>query len=307
MAGGADDGPKTRDQRGLAAQAAAIIAGKPDPLKTRRPAQADPDPDPDEGDEGTDEDLQQQRGQAGEGPELDEEGEEGEEGDGDGSADPDGKPASLDDVAKRLGMTRQELNSIPVQIGAESMTLGELKAKLPELVKLDQSREELDDERGTWELERIGSYRNLQAIIDQLPKNPQTVGMLRQLDAQHERNRERELENLHFARPRWADPTYATGARAKMTAVAKEYGFTAVEVGSVMDHRQVLLLQDYAELREKVKASRDSARKVNEPDGSRNQGQGPARGGAAQPGNRPRTKDTQAQTAAKVGAIMRRR
>jgi hypothetical protein len=167
----------------------------------------------------------------------------------------------------------------------------------------------LEDDRGQWELERVGAYRNLQALIDQLPRNAMTQGLLRQMEAQHESSRERELESLHFARPRWSDPAYATGARQKMTALAREYGFTQVEVASVMDHRQVLLLQDYAELREKVKSSRDMARKVNEPDGSRNAGQGaPARASRGdQSSNGRRTKDTQAVIASRVGAMLRKR
>jgi hypothetical protein len=300
-----EEGESRRDAGGLAAQAGAILRGESTGKKAQ-PRRADPDPEDDElppdFTDGDEEDGAGQGGGAGA-------GDAGDYDDDDGAGDgaPGGKPASLDEAAKQLGMTRQEFNAIPVQVGAESMTLGELKARLPDLLKLDQNREQLEDARGTWELERISAYRNLNAIIDALPKNAHTAGMLNALERQHEQNRNRELQSLHFARPRWADATYATGAREKMTAIARDYGFTKAEVQGVMDHRQVLLLQDFAELREKVKASRDAARKVNEPDGSRSAGQGAARGGAVVNNGQRRVKATQEGIAQRAGAIVRRR
>jgi hypothetical protein len=294
------DAPARGGQYGnLAQQAAALIAGR---------AQAGPDPEEGKGDEDPVDDEGAEPGRAvpddgaDEDPVDDEDsGEEGRQG----------ELLTADDAAKRLGLTRQQFNALQVQVGAESMTLGELKAKLPELLKLDKGRAELDDERGSWELERIASYRNLSAIIDALPKNAMTAGLLRQLEAQHENTRARELETLHFARPRWSDPNYATAAREKMHAVAKEYGFSRVELDGVLDHRQVLLLQDFADLREKVRSSRDQARKLAEGGAERPSGQKGAASASASSGNgsgmRRSQKPTQEAVARGVGSIMRRR
>lgn len=283
----------------LARQAANLISGKPATVK------GEAKPVEPEGDEDHEEDGGEHEG-PGAAPG---EGEEGEQDEGEGRGTP-GELATADDAAKALGLSRKEFNALTVQVGADSMTIGELKDKLPELAKLDRSRAELDDERGTWELERIASYRNLSAIIDALPKNAYTAGLLRQLEAQHENTRTRELEALHFARPRWADPNYSTEARAKIHAIAKEYGFTRAEVDGLMDHRQVLLAQDFAELRERVRASRESARKLAEGGVDRPSGQkGAARAdGLAGNGAQRRThKPTQESIAQRAGAIMRRR
>jgi hypothetical protein len=298
----AEDDPPAQGWQGgsLAARAAALIAGKADAGPDPEEGKADEDPVDDEGaepgravpDDGADEDP------------VDDE-------DGGDEAPAQGELLTADDAAKRLGLTRQQFNALQVQVGAESMTLGELKAKLPEVLKLDKGRAELDDDRGTWELERVASYRNLSAIIDALPKNAMTAGLLRQLEAQHENTRARELESLHFARPRWSDPNYATSAREKMHAVAKEYGFSRVELDGVLDHRQVLLLQDFADLREKVRASRDTARKLAEGGADRPSGQrGAAAAGPSVNGSGPRRasqKPTQEATARQAGSIMRRR
>jgi hypothetical protein len=282
----------------LAAQAAALISGEaaaPPPPEEKEPGDED----------GGDEEGERGRPTP--------EGEPGDEVDDDGDAgrEEQGQLLTADDAAKRLGLTRQEFNALQVQVGSESMTLGELKAKLPEVLKLDSGRAELDDARGTWELERIASYRNLSAIIDALPKNAFTAGLLRQLESQHETNRTRELESLHFARPRWSDPNYATAARGKILAVAKEYGFSRTEVEGLMDHRQVLLVQDFADLRERVRSSRDQARKLSEGGAERPSGQKGAASAAASSGNgsgmRRSQKPTQETIARNAGAIMRRR
>jgi len=284
----------------LAAQAAALIAGKAEAEPPAPPGEDFDDSDP--------ADIEGDEDAPGKAPAGDE---AGDEDDGDAGREEHGQLLTVDDAAKRLGLTRQEFNALQVQVGADSMTLGELKAKLPELMKLDSGRAELDDARGTWELERIASYRNLSAIIDALPKNAFTAGLLRQLEAQHETNRTRELESLHFARPRWSDPNYATAARGKILAVAKEYGFSRTEVEGLMDHRQVLLVQDFADLREKVRSSRDQARKLSEGGAERPSGQKGAASAAASSGNgsgmRRAQKPTQETIARNAGAIMRRR
>jgi hypothetical protein len=282
-------------------RAAALIAGTKDPGPAAKPDEGEGDED-DEGAAGGAED----EGEGGKGREGD-----GAEDEDEGAAAADAPLVSVDDAAKKLGLTREQFNALTVQVGGDSLTLGQLKAKLPEIARLDKARNELDDERGTWELERIASYRNLTAIIDALPKNAMTAGLLRQLEVQHENNRAREMETLHFARPRWQDATYAAAARVKIHAVAKEYGFTRAEVDGLMDHRQVLLVQDYAELRERVRASRDTARKLAEGSAERPAGQkGAAAPGALSNGTgreRRAQKPTQETIAKSAGSIMRRR
>jgi hypothetical protein len=285
-----------------ATRAAALIAGVADP------GPGDEEDAPEEGDAEAGEAVKPGKGQQDEpdGAEADDEGEQGDEGT---------PPESLRDARKKLGLSRNQMNALTVEVAGVAggtMTLGELLAKAPEIGKLDKQRTELDDERGSWELERVSSYRNISAIIDQLPKNAMTAGLLRQLEAQHENTRARELETLHFARPRWQDANYAQAARAKIHATAKEYGFSRAEVDGLMDHRQVLLVQDYADLREKVRAGRDQARKVAEGSAERPSGQRGAAAVPAPPANgsvqaRRANKPTQEVVARNAGAIMRRR
>lgn len=293
---GDDAPPVGRDSGSLAARAAALIAGQAEP-PARKPKEP---PQDDQAD-----DDEEEAGDATTG-----DGDEDIEADEDEQAADDAPVKTIDDAAKQLGLSRKEFNELEVNVRGETMTIGDLKSRMHEVLTLDKARDELDDERGKWELERIASYRNLNAIVDALPRNAQTQGLLKQLEQQHESTRARELENLHFARPKWADTAYATAARQKITALAREYGFSVAEVNGLMDHRQVLLVQDYAELRDKVKASREAARKVHEPTGERPSGQGAAARGAAghsANGSGRRIKESQSTLAARAGALLRRK
>src|SRR5262245_52258654 len=80
---------------------------------------------------------------------------DGEHDDGEGEQHGDDDSVTLDDLARHAGLTAQELNKLPVRVGPDSMTFGELKAKLPDLAKLEQSRAEFEERRDLAELELI--------------------------------------------------------------------------------------------------------------------------------------------------------
>lgn len=192
----------------------------------------------------------------------------GEQGDEDGQSEGDEagesaqlrKPETLDAAAKALGLTRSEFNALPVQVGPHTLTLGELKAKLPELMKLDLSRAEVDDARGEVELRRVDTERRSRAMLDAVP--PGALPLLEErVMYQHREQLRRESELLMSARPKWADQAYSSAERERMAGVGARYGFSKAEIGAMIDHRQVLLLQDFTALLEKVQAGKDAARK----------------------------------------------
>jgi hypothetical protein len=232
-------------------------------------------------------------------------GEEGDQADDDKGepAGQLGKPESLDAAAKALGLTRSEFNALPVQVGPHTLTLGELKAKLPDLVKLDQSRAEVDDARGEVELRRVDTERRSRAMLDAVP--PGALPLLEErVTLQHREQLRRESELLMSARPKWADQAYCSAERDKMAGVASRYGFSKAEIGAMIDHRAVLLLQDYAALLDKVQSGKDAARKTQ-------QGGDPLTARqvrtASQNGQRAAGRQaTQDEMAAKVGRILSR-
>jgi hypothetical protein len=288
---------------GLAGQMGALLRGEAPAKADMYPGQRDDEPPREDYDDSGDADAPHKP--AGEPDDL--AGQDEGELTGQDEAEGAGEAlATVDDAQKKLGLSKAEFNALQVRIGDQVMTLGELKGKLPDLVKLDADRETLETDRGTWELERVATYRNINAVLDQLPRNALTANLLREIAQQHEADRDRELQNLHFARPRWADAQYATGQREKMTSLAKQYGFARVEIESVLDHRHILMLQDFADLKEKFQSSRDAARKLSEPSQQR-KGSQPSVAQRHEPQTSRQAKPTFEDRARRAGSVIFKR
>src|SRR5262245_5845419 len=194
----------------------------------------------------------------------DDEGDAGEDDGADGEDDAHGDDDSvtLDDLARHAGLTAQEINKLPVRIGPDTLTLGELKARLPDLAKLDASRAEFEERRELAELEIIDAHRRVRAIVDAFPANSIPPQVMRRLDAAHQEAIARESDMLHRARPQWRDTKYATAERESMAKMGARYGFSTAELASSVDHRQVLLLQDFAHALARIDAAKAAARQV---------------------------------------------
>jgi hypothetical protein len=188
-----------------------------------------------------------------------------EHGGGKGDDEEQSRPGTLTDLAKAAGMSNAELNDLPIEAGGFSLTLRELKARLPELAKLERSRVELDEARGTLELERVDHARRIAAIVDAFPPGAVPRAVMERIEAQHEDLLRREAQMLYTARPEWAQQPYATEQRDKLAKFAKRYGFSAQEIASLADHRMVLFAQDYMTLQQRYDEAKGAARKVEAP------------------------------------------
>jgi hypothetical protein len=175
----------------------------------------------------------------------------------------DDDETSLDDLARALRVTPKELNKVTLQVGDQKLTLGELKAKLPMLAKLEQERAEFADQRQTTELEQIDAHRRIMAIIDSFPDRALPPAVLQRVNAQYEQNKRAQAELLTKARPQWGDAKYVESERPALVALGKRYGFSTAELGSIIDHRQILILQDFAHALARIDAAKGAGRRVD--------------------------------------------
>ena len=96
-----------------------------------------------------------------------------------------------------------------------------------------------------------------------MPDQSFPPAVLQRVNTQHEQNRRTQAALLTKARPDWGDPKYVERERGDMLDLAKRYGFTPAEVGSILDHRQILLLQDFTHALARIDAAKGAARKVD--------------------------------------------
>lgn len=84
----------------------------------------------------------------------------------------------------------------------------------------------------------------------------------RLVEQHHEAQRQREEALLFDRLPEWRDPQILKSDTAAIVAIAQEYGVTADEVGSIMDHRQLAMLRDLAKARRSQEAVTQKKAKV---------------------------------------------
>lgn len=178
----------------------------------------------------------------------------------DGGADDD---TTIEEVGKALRLNPTELNKVVLTVDGERVTLGQLKAGWSKVAKFDQERAEFEERVTTTELEQIDAHRRIMSIIDAFPANALPPAVLQRVNQQYEQNQRTEAALLTRARPGWGDPKYVERERSAMLDLAKRYGFTPAEVGSILDHRQILLLQDFAHALARIDAAKGAARKLD--------------------------------------------
>jgi len=218
----------------------------------------------DEGDQ-DDEGAQDEGAQGRERPAGRDDGDEavGDEAGSEGQDDGIEHETSMEDVARALKLKASELNKVAVTVDGGRVTLGELKAGWSKVAKLDQERAEFDERVTTTQLEQIDAHRRLMAIIDELPPQGLPPAVLQRVNQQYEQDKRAQAALLTKARPEWGDAKYVEKERGAMLDLAKRYGFTPAEIGSILDHRQILLLQDFARAQARIDAAKGAARKVD--------------------------------------------
>jgi hypothetical protein len=225
------------------------------------------------------------------------------QGEGEPGSAGEPEPFTLESIAERLELTNQELNKAVVRVGHEEMTLGELKAKLPELAKLEQTRAQFDERVGTWELSKIDAERQILAVIDAFPPGSVPPAVFAAVEARHNKERQRQAGLLVSARPSWGDPKYIETERAAINKAMSKYGLSAAELATVNDHRFVLAMQDFAALQSKFEKLKEA--------GQRREGSGgkpPSNKAPAAPnvnGTKPARYSRQ-EMAARASALMKR-
>jgi hypothetical protein len=171
--------------------------------------------------------------------------------------------ATLEEVARALRLKPAELNRMQLTVDGQRVNLGELKAGWSRVAKLDHERAEFEDRVTVTELEQIDAHRRIMAVIDSFPDRALPPAVLQRVNQQHEQNRQEQAALLTKARPDWGDPKYVERERGAMLGLAKRYGFSAAEVGAILDHRHILILQDFAHALARIDAAKGAARKVD--------------------------------------------
>ena len=172
--------------------------------------------------------------------------------------DTDSEPErfAFDQLAEAAGMSVDELYRVELPLGDErgTTTLGAIKDKFREVLRVDQLHGEMESQRVEFENSMIRARGELNQVIQMLGPNvtPELVQMAQQQTRDHAAS-EREL--LSDIKPEWRDDKKFQQAQTEILEAVSDYGFGRGDLDLVVDHRLVKLLHDFAGMKARVKSA----------------------------------------------------
>jgi len=173
------------------------------------------------------------------------------EGD-EGSGEPELTPKAL---AETLGLKTDELFArfkIPVDDG-EPLTLEEFKDKGKELRGLQAAQDEFAEQKVAHENSVMMQRQILQRALGKVPPQFLTEDVVAEVQQEHAAYVEGEMKALLAVRPDLKDPAKWRSTQEALVEHLTPYGFMAVEIQNLHDHRMRKYVIDNAEREQRVK------------------------------------------------------
>jgi len=171
---------------------------------------------------------------------------------GDDPGTDDLTPTSL---AETLGVKPSELFKrlrIPID-GSEDLTLEEFKSAGKDLREVKKGRNELAEQKAKFENDVMVQQQTLQAALAELPPGQLTPELIQAGQAKRGAMIENERRQLLSIRPDLRDSGKWSTTRDLLVQHLRPYGFTAVEVDAIVDHRAAKYVIDNAEREQRIK------------------------------------------------------
>ncbi len=177
---------------------------------------------------------------------------------------------SVGQVAEKLGVDARKLYEdlrIPLREGRGSISLSELKQGYNDTAILDDQRETFQTERETWRNEVMVARQEMSTTVDILSQALVTefgeavAGQKLEQLYTHARGqtaayKEREGQALLARYPDWKDDKVRATARGQMLEHLAPFGFAAVDLDNVLDHRLVAYVHANMERDRRITAAR---------------------------------------------------
>jgi len=214
-------------------------------------------------------------------------------------------------IAETLGLKPSELFErmrIPVD-GGDPLTLEEFKASGKELRGLKAAQDELAESKVTFENNVMLQRQTLKKAMERLSPDALTPELIAHVQEEQQQHITTERAALHNVRPDLRDPAKWDQTRELLVTHLKPYGFSAIEIDSISDHRLAKYVIDNAERMQRVEKLNADGIEVETPPKLQAPSKEPARASqrakdkpAAKPG-KPRTlQDKASEVAELLGA-----
>lgn len=219
-----------------------------------------------------------------------------------GESQDGGKPKTINDLAKQLGVDVKELYSLEFKMAetGESRTLGQLKDIAAETDSFEVKRLEFEESKTKRETEFVRAQAELSELINMLPKNAVTPQLLEVLGKKRAQVVERESRLTLTAIPEWNDSDTEQTERKSMREHLSAYGFGESYLDSVSDHKTLKYIRDNMQRQQRIERVLSQVKQVTKP-GHKPSAKSSTPTGRKTPSRRgPRNQTQQVQAVAKL-------
>lgn len=182
--------------------------------------------------------------------------------DDDSPDDPNSPLDSIERLIKRNKLTPEQAYAIkvPMPNGAEPLTIGELKDKVGELTDFELKVTEFDERRIKQQGDILKSQAELKGILEMLPKDALSEGVLKKVRERQEitTRRERQLTLEHI--PEWRNEKVREAELEGINEMLSDYGFDETFLPTIIDHRAMMFVRDAFRIRSRIKKSLEAVR-----------------------------------------------
>lgn len=168
--------------------------------------------------------------------------------------DPNKPIDSLDGLVKRLGTKHEDVYKIrvPMPDGAEPLTIGQLKDRVGEVVKLEQEQLRFDNRRIKQEGELLQAQAEIRDLLSLLPKEAVKPALIEKVRAQRSEMITRERQATLDAIPAWEDEQTRLSDIKGMVDLLKVYGLPEAFLGTIHDHRALKFIRDMWQMKSRI-------------------------------------------------------
>lgn len=170
-------------------------------------------------------------------------------------------------IAERLGISPAEFMrglTIPVD-GGDPLTLEQFKDAGKELRTVKDAQGELAESRVRLENDAMTQRQQLQALLGKIPAGAVSEETISEIQSEHTAYVDTERKALLAIRPDLKDSAKWNGTRDLLLDHLKPYGFHAVEIDKITDHRLAKYVIDNAEREKRVADLKLGAEKPGKP------------------------------------------
>lgn len=194
----------------------------------------------------------------------------------------------IEKLTKRLGLTPEQAYAIrvPMPDGAESLTIGELKDKVKDVVNLETRETQFDQRRSRQEGDLLRAQTEMRSLLAMLPKDAISPEMVERVRKQHDAKMGQERRLTLQVIPEWDDESTRETEIQSMSDFLQEHGFDDSFIATIVDHRALRFIRTMWQRDARIKkalANVKDTKRTGAPLGQRTSGK-PSRA-AAKPGN----------------------